>query len=452
MAGSKKPNSKKTQAWSYIAGTKGKNRVRAYEENGQLLMEWFEPLFDNTGNAEIDLATGVPKKARRRLSLTAAGISSYDDAIVKAIETSQRFEQLVAVNRSEHDEEDDEPAGPLSLQKLLELYVDEVTPTLRRDTQERHHTHVRLFVAAFGKDAVVERLVGKHGRPRTALNRKAYNRFLAARKGGEIPGFPTPAKPQTIRNEVRWLRGVFKWATREREDGSLLMVRNPWQGFPLPPADTPMRPEMTPELHDRLVAAAPNWRMAEIMEICRAMGRRVNSVRHLAVTDIDPAAGTVIWQGKFDKTHKTRVTPLREAAKAAIRRALEYRRREGVELSPWLFPACRNPDKPVSCDTLNYWMRETKAKLGIKIRGLGYHGEKRALVRSRAFKELPIEHRVEFIGTTAETLRRVYDFVGLPALLEAVAVLDRAAAPPPPTATARWRRPVTRFKMRNLVN
>lgn len=445
---------RQAKAWCYSAGKKGTNRVRAYEEDGQILMEWFEPLFDNSGNAEIDPATGMQKKARRRLSLTAAGITSHDDAILKVLETAMRFDQMVAERKAaaENQEEDEAPAGPLTLKKLFDTYLDEVTPTKRPETQEGHRTHVRLFLAYFGENVVVERL-GKNGRPRTSLGRKAYNNYLAARGKGEIPGFPIPSAGQTIRNEVRWLCGVFKWGTRERPDGSVLMVRNPWEGFPLPPADTPARPEMTQALHDKIVAAAPNWRMAEIMEICRSMGRRVNSVRHLTLSDIDPVSGTVRWVSGYDKTHKTSVTPLRKAAKAAIRRALEHRRREGVEGSPWLFPGCRNPDQPVSCDTLNNWMRETKAKLGIKIRGLGFHGEKRALVRSAEFKQLPIEHRVAFIGTTAETLRRIYDFVGLDSLSDSVVLLDRgSSAGRPPTASARWRRPVLRFRKRKVAN
>ena len=173
------------------------------------------------------------------------------------------------------------------------------------------------------------------------------------------------------------------------------------------------------------------------MRICRAMGRRVNSVRHLALTDIDLQAGTVVWQAAYDKTHTTSVTPLRAAAKQAIRRALERRRMEGVEASRWLFPACRDQENPVSCDTLNNWMRETKAKLGIKIRGLGYHGEKRALIRSSEFKRLRAKAAVEFVGTTYETMQRVYDFVDLPELQGAVTTLDRAA-----TGRRSWRRPV----------
>jgi integrase len=87
-------------------------------------------------------------------------------------------------------------------------------------------------------------------------------------------------------------------------------VRNPWEGFPVPAGDKPVRQEMTPELHRVLVDKAVNWRMAVVLDLCRETRRRMNSVRQLALADIDLTGGLVRWRGEFDKVAKTRVTPL----------------------------------------------------------------------------------------------------------------------------------------------
>jgi hypothetical protein len=48
----------------------------------------------------------------------------------------------------------------------------------------------------------------------------------------------------------------------------------------------------------------------------------MNSVRQLALPDIDTERWTVRWEGEFDKANETRVNPLHEVARACIRRVL----------------------------------------------------------------------------------------------------------------------------------
>jgi hypothetical protein len=77
-------------------------------------------------------------------------------------------------------------------------------------------------------------------------------------------------------------------------------------------------------------------------------------------------------------------------------------------------------------DTLNLWMQRTKKRLGINIRGLGYHGEKRVGVRDPRFRALPPAVQEAISGTTHRTLMSVYGYVGLDAMRGAVETLDRA--------------------------
>lgn len=417
----------KRKAWSYIAGKKGANRVRAYEDSdGRLYLDWQEPVFDNQGLPEIDPRTKLQKKKRQRLSLTAAGITTYSEAMKKAEETAERFAELGPGGAAPKFD------GPLTLKRVLTLYLKEALSSKAPDTQRQNRTAARMFLNYFGATAVVER-IGANGRPQTELGRVRYNAFLTAREQGLIPGFLAKARKQTILNDVRFLRAVFSWAKVERDDGTVLLLRDPWEGFPPPREDTPTRPEMTKDLHELLVDRAANWRMAEVMEICRETRRRMNSVRQLQLSDVDLVARTVRWRGEFDKARKTRVTPLSARAVAAITRAIERRWTEGLEDSPWLFPARRKPSEAVTRACLHHWMRQTRTACGVKIARLGYHGEKRAGIRDPKFRSLPAPVQEELAGTTYGTITRVYEYVDLPALFEAIAVLEGGSAAPPPS-------------------
>jgi integrase len=427
----------KQQAWSYLAGKKGKNRVRVYEDGkgGPLLLEWREPEFDNQGPV-IDPRTGKQQTRRMRMSLAAEGISSRTEAIKKAEQVAERFGELrtgAAVTAPK-------ASGPLTLGAMLALYFKEAVPTKKADTQRQNDTDRRMFLAYFGADAVVER-VGPDGRPQTEIGRVRYNEFIKARKEGTIPGF-TKAKGQTIRNDIRFLRAVFKWARLEREDGSVLLIRNPWEGFPLPAGDKPLRQEMTAEFHRVLVDEAADWRMAVVLELCRETRRRMNSVRQLALADIDLHGGLVRWQGEYDKVGKTRVTPLTTHAKETIRRALAFRRDEGLQHSPWLLPAPDDATKPVPRTRLDNWMRATKKAQGINVHRLGYHGEKRAGIRDPKFRGLDPAVQEELAGTTWETMRRVYDYVDMPTLQDAVRALEADSEPVAPVQKRRggWKK------------
>jgi len=75
----------------------------------------------------------------------------------------------------------------------------------------------------------------------------------------------------------------------------------------------------------------------------------------------------------------------------------------------------------------------TKKEQGINIPRLGYHGEKRAGIRDPKFRRLDPAVQEELAGTTWETMRRVYDFVDLPTLQNAVALLETDSDEPTPT-------------------
>lgn len=185
---------------------------------------------------------------------------------------------------------------------------------------------------------------------------------------------------------------------------------------------------MTKALHGLLTKHAGNWRMAAVLDLCRETRRRMNSVRQLALADIDLATGLVQWQGEHDKVGKTRVTPLSGRAVEIIELALANRREEGLEASPWLIPAEGDPTRPVPRSRLDNWMRSTKKARGLNIPRLGYHGGKRAGIRDPKFRKLDPAVQEELAGTTWETMRRIYDYVDVPTLRAAVASLEGGAS------------------------
>lgn len=441
---------KRTQTWSYKAGKKGHNRVRAYEDGpgGDLFIEYQKPRVDALGNQVTDPVTGEPLFKRQRDSLTAEGITTFAQAVVKAEEMSALIDKMGKVRRQgasapamelspapEPEPEVVLPAGPITLGPLLDLYEKEVIPTKDPDTQRGNLIAARQFVAFYGRDAVVER-IRRDGRPFTELGFVRFHEWMKARREGTIAGFSHKCGRQTIISNFRFLRAVLEWGTTEREDGAPLMVRNPWRKFVPPPEDNPTRVEMTQEMHDALRAAAPNWRMAVVLTICRETRRRMNSVRNLALTDIDLDARTVTWRAEFDKARKSRTVKVSQRTVAAIREALEHRLAEGVAHSIWLFPSSEDRARAVPESSLHNWMKRAKKRAGLNIRGLGYHSEKRAGIRDPKWQQLPVEWREALSGTTFETEKRIYGYVGLPAMERAVAFLEGGAlapeAPEPP--------------------
>lgn len=454
MPGAMATGRKALRCWSYKAGRKGFNRVRAYEDGpgGDLFLEWSEPLVGGDGTVVLDPRTGRPRRERPRLGLTARGVTTRAEAVAKAEEMAALIAHTAAAPLSGAGTGPDRPRRPASLPEhrgrtapvtlgaLLELYMREVVPTTAPVTRRGSRAAAAMFLAFFGPGAVVER-TGRAGRPVTELGLVRFHAWMQARREGRIPGFPHRCGRGTILSNFRFLRRVFEWGTREREDGAPLLVRNPWRAFTPPAEDNPARPEMTRELHDRIASAAPNWRMALVMELCRETRRRSGSVRCLEVGRIDLEARTITWAAEFDKARKTTTTRVTARAMEAIRQALEHREADGVAASPWLFPGIADPSLPVPGATLQKWMRLTRQALGIRIPRLGYHGEKRAGIRDPRWQQLPDEWREALSGTTAQTEKRVYGYVGLDAMEKAVAFLDGDAAPVRPRRGRRrpWR-------------
>ena len=177
---------------------------------------------------------------------------------------------------------------------------------------------------------------------------------------------------------------------------------------------------MTDELREMLVANGPeNWQFAAALRLGRETGRRNSSIRQLRWSDVDQEQWVVRWHASNDKSGREDVVPLTPAA-VAVLRELPSR---GIGDTP-VFPSDVDPADATGRDTFQVWLRRAKAKcirrapdlerekIRAGLRGIGYHAEKRAAVRSRQARQLPPKIQEAFFGTRYETLKNVYDEVG----------------------------------------
>lgn len=148
--------SAKKKCWSYIAGERGRNWVRAFEKQpgGILFVEWYEE---------------VPARAKLRRKRASLGHRDRTKAKTTADEIAAAFgrkEVPLPLKR--------EP-GDITLHDLLDIYLERETPYKGRSK----HGHDRLATAMF-KD-----FFGKRRQAKT-LNLGDWNEFIRARRERRI--------------------------------------------------------------------------------------------------------------------------------------------------------------------------------------------------------------------------------------------------------------------------
>lgn len=224
--------------------------------------------------------------------------------------------------------------------------------------------------------------------------------------------------------------------------GAKLLQQNPWDGsirrtqnWPRVKEQNPHRPAMDDWIRDGLTKHAAHWQLALALVVQREQRRRNSAVRQLRWSDIDLEQQTVRWRPEHDKRGRGNVTPLSDRAAEALKKAPS----RGIGEAP-VFPSAEDCSHPTSRNTFQIWLRRTKAawlksiegeaerqKVRAAIRGLGYHGEKRAGVRDPKFRQLPPAIQEEIAGTNYTTLRRIYDDVTVDDMRDAWSESQRRA-------------------------
>ena len=403
----------------YHAGRKGHNRVRAYRHatDSKLYLEWWE--------------SGRRKSLKLPESIQAwPRAEAEDEAVRRAVKLAAK---LARIDDVEHSSE------PLTLRVLFDIYGREKTPLKSVSKQDHDRRSTRVWMTFFDAQPEASRRAGRH--PST-LDLVDWSRFIAWRRGGRIPGFPRRVRNQMIRYDLQFMVAVLNWALGATRNEEPLLKANPWSGEirkaqrweVMPEEKNPHRPSMSDELRAVLVEHSPHWEFEAALWIGRETGRRNGSIRRLRWCDVDQVRWEVRWRGETDKSGRESIVPLSPGA-AMILRGLPSR---SLGDGP-VFPSEKDPNQPTSRHTFQVWLRrakarairaaapEVKAGLVARLRGVGFHAEKRAFVRDPSFRIKSPKIQEEFVGTDHGTLRKVYDKVTPDDLREAMGFPDPLA-------------------------
>ncbi len=420
------PTRGRKEPWSHKAGERGRNRVRAFEHHRDrsLYLDWMEVV--EVTDPETGAVTVTEQRRRRKLK---PEDQTRSRAVRKAEELAERFADLV----SQPEE------VPVTLAQLIKDYIKEVTPRKGKGKQGHDLRAQRLWLAYF--DGQVDRGRSSDRHPST-LDRRDWDGFITARREGSIPGWG-PVKDRQVEYDLKFLVAVLNWGVGANPRGSqspYLPAGSPWsteirksQRWGMPKTKTPHRPSMTPEMRAALVQHEPGWQFEAALVLGRDTRRRNSSIRRLDWSDIDQKEWTIRWKGEFDKDGKETVTPLiSEEAENILRRA------PSRGIAGPVFPSAKDPSKPTPGGTFQTWLKRAKARFldslpepdrgawKERLRGVGFHAEKRAGVRDPEFRALPAKIQETIAGTRYTTLRDVYDEVTTDDVREAWEALPRA--------------------------
>ena len=238
---------------SYSAGEWGRNRVRVFPDpkTGLYQIEWRE----NGRRLTRSLKHRDWTRAKRQADEVAAGFAVHEPA-----------------GKAEAEPE------PLTLERLFEIYGEEVTPTKSEHTRRRDRVAAAMFLRFFGRDR----------RPET-LSQRDWDRFIRERRAGRVGPSGKPVGNRMIEWDLTFLMAVLNWAARSRdEQGRMLLDRNPLKGLRKPVAKNPTRVVLTEEEYQALlrVSRQVDWRFHVALVLAHETGHRIGAIRNLMWSDI----------------------------------------------------------------------------------------------------------------------------------------------------------------------
>lgn len=409
--------------WSYNAGRRGVNWVRCYQEtDGSYYVEWMEPVLDDSTGLETRVPSedGGRRRKTRRARAKLRDVTDVDEAKRRTDRIARRLGELASTEEPAAARTTNRAPGAgrddgVRVGELLDRYLEVQTPLKGESKQDHDRRAARLFKQYFG-DVTAEH-----------LDRTHWDGFIAARSAGRLAGFG-PVEPRQVEYDLKFLVAVLTWGLGATDQAGLTyLARNPWSaerrkatGMRMPRGGRPRRPPMTDGIRDGLLRHSPNPQFSAGLLVGRYTASRNSSVRNLRWADVDLSAGTIRWRGEFDKNQQEVVVPVGAEVVEALRSLPR-----GVGEAP-VFPSSRNPAQPTPRNTWQTWLRRAKARylesiadadqrraVQAQLHRLGFHGEKRAAVRDTRFRGLPPKIQETIARTRYETLRRIYDDVGV---------------------------------------
>ncbi len=357
---------------SYGAGEWGRNRVRVFPDpkTGLFQVEWRE----NGRRLTRSLGHRDWTRAKKQADEFAAGFASPDL----------------------NGEAEAEPE-PLTLEKLFEIYGEEVTPTKGVKSWQRDRAAMAMFLKFFGRDR----------RPET-LSQRDWDRFIRERRAGRVGPSGKPVGDRMIESDLTFLMAVLNWAARSRdEEGRLLLDRNPLKGLRKPVEKNPTRVVLTEEEYQALlqVSRQVDWRFHVALVLAHETGHRIGAIRNLRWGDIDLEGESVRWRAEHEKTgyeHRTPLTP------EAIEVFEEARRRNPASGDAPVLPATMNPSACLGFPQARLWWKRAERLAGLAPkRGRGWHSLRRKFASD--LMDLPLKVLCELGGwKAAKTVLRCY--------------------------------------------
>ena len=286
---------------------------------------------------------------------------------------------------------------PLTLDKLFEIYGEEVTPTKAEASQRSDRAATRMFLRFFGR-----------GRSPETLSQRDWDRFIRARRSGRIGPTGRPVSDRTIEHDLKFLIAVLNWASKSRDErGELLLASNPLRGLRTPTEKNPTRVVLTEEEYRALleVSGRVDWRFHVALVLAHETGHRIGAIRQLRFSDIDFEGGVVRWRAEHEKTGYEHRTPVTAEALAVLEEA--WKRSSGHEDAPVL-PAPRDGSKCAGRSLVRAWWYRAQSLAGLEAkRGRGWHSLRRKFASD--LMDQPLKVLCELGGwKTAKTVLECY--------------------------------------------
>jgi len=377
--------SRSQRAASYIAGEKGRNRVRTFADS-------------RTGLFYVEYRDSLGKKAR-----TALGHRDFEKAKAQADELAAALCRPKVLD-----------LDSISLGELFDNYVREVTPNkgIRKQLHDRRTALLMLEV------------LGRSKRAAEITHRDAA-RYLAERrrrgdlrKGKAVRGRPLRAR--VLGYDTRFFKAVLTWAVNAG-----LLSRNPLAGFQVPAETSPRRPVLTAPQYDALLGVGEKvhstFRTALVL--AHETGHRMSAIRHLRWEDVDLVTKAVRWRGEHDKLGFEHETVLTDVAVAALRDA-----RKRPVVSPWVLPSPTDPSQPVSRHLLRDWWGRGEVLANLRHEpGRGWHSLRRQFATE--LKHVPLKDLCALGGwKSAQTVLVCYQQADPVTMRQALATRQRLEA------------------------
>ena len=357
---------------SYSAGEWGRNRVRVFPDpkTGLLQIEWRE----NGRRLTRSLKHRDWARANKQADEFAAGFAGPE------------------LNGRKEAE-----AEPLTLERLFDIYGEEVTPTKAKRTRERDRVAMRMFLE----------FLGPHRGPET-LSQRDWDRFIRERRAGRVGPSGRPVSNRMIECDLRFLVAILNWATKSRdEQGRLLLGSNPLRGLKTPKQKNPLRVVLSDEEYRALlkVSRRAGWRFHVALVLAHETGHRIGAIRKLRWSDIDIEGRTIRWRAEHEKTGYEHRTPATDEAIAALEEALGKNPARG---NAPVLPSTQDPSKCVRPWMLGDRWRKAERLAGLEPkRGRGWHSLRRKFASD--LMGLPLKVLCELGGwKEAQTVLRCY--------------------------------------------